>query len=387
MIWIGFSLMTLTAVMFAVWPILGKRGFKVETEDGASAVLIDQLEEVQRDLDRGLISADEASAAQLEIKRRILRLSRKTDHSKPRQQGDGHTSIALAALFIPVFAVGYYAIKGAPDIPSLAFAERQADQAQEQEIGDLAQGLLNRLTNDPNGGPSDGWMLLGQTYMRLGKYGDAVQAFEIAANRGDASSATWSRLGEALIMEAQGVVMPRAKAAIDKSLDLDSTNPAATFYKARSLEQAGDASGAHVLLVSRLNEADNFAPWMESFVAEANRIGAKVGISPIRLPNFAPMVGPGPSADDVAAAGDMTEEDRAAFIRSMVDRLASRMEGAPEDLEGWLRLANAYSVLGETEKAISAYENARDLLKDTPENEPRRLNVERALSDLKQLRP
>ena len=39
-----------------------------------------------------------------------------------------------------------------------------------------------------------------------------------------------------------------------------------------------------------------------------------------------PPLAPGPTADDVAAAQDMTPEDRSAMIQSMVDRLASRLK-------------------------------------------------------------
>ena len=42
----------------------------------------------------------------------------------------------------------------------------------------------------------------------------------------------------------------------------------------------------------------------------------------------------GPTAADIAAAQAMSGEDRAAFIRSMVERLASRLESQPEDLDG-----------------------------------------------------
>jgi cytochrome c-type biogenesis protein CcmH len=38
----------------------------------------------------------------------------------------------------------------------------------------------------------------------------------------------------------------------------------------------------------------------------------------------------------------------------MVDRLASRLKQNPDDKEGWARLAHAYDVLGETDKAQAA---------------------------------
>ena len=40
----------------------------------------------------------------------------------------------------------------------------------------------------------------------------------------------------------------------------------------------------------------------------------------------------------------------------MVQRLADRLEKNPNDKQGWMRLAQAYDVLGEKEKAKNARE-------------------------------
>ena len=47
------------------------------------------------------------------------------------------------------------------------------------------------------------------------------------------------------------------------------------------------------------------------------------------------------------------------MIRGMVQRLADRLEGKPDDPEGWRRLANAYRVLGEDAKAAEAEARAK----------------------------
>ena len=383
MIWIGFIVLALAAVLFTVWPLLARGKGAAVVKDGTSAVLIDQLDEVQRDRDRGLISADEAAAARLEIKRRILTLLRKPADPGARPSGEGRSAILVSAVFVPFLAIGYYAINGAPGMSNPPVAELQAAREQDAKIAELARKLFARLSDDPAGGPSDGWMLLGQTYMRMGNFDEAVLAFETVSSREEANSATWSMLAEALIRAENGVITPRATAAIDTALEVNPANPAAAFFKAMALGQAGNETGAHDLLVSRLESADGFAPWMESFVDEANRLGAGIGRPALTLADFAPMAAPGPSAADVAAARDMTQEDRAGFIRSMVERLAARLEDEPDDLDGWMRLANAYSVLGERQNAISAYETASALLRDAPSNDPRRAEVERALSELK----
>ena len=74
----------------------------------------------------------------------------------------------------------------------------------------------------------------------------------------------------------------------------------------------------------------------------------------------------GPTPEDIAAAEAMSDEDRAAMIDGMVAGLAARLEDEPDDLAGWLRLAHAYNVLGETDKAIDAYRQVQRL---DPDNE------------------
>jgi cytochrome c-type biogenesis protein CcmH len=56
----------------------------------------------------------------------------------------------------------------------------------------------------------------------------------------------------------------------------------------------------------------------------------------------------------VAAAAAMSEDERSQMIRGMVKRLAARLQQQPDDIEGWRRLARAYDVLGEAQKAGEA---------------------------------
>ena len=83
---------------------------------------------------------------------------------------------------------------------------------------------------------------------------------------------------------------------------------------------------------------------------------ARVGVQP-------PVnAAPGPTADDIAAAGAMSEKDRGDMIRNMVARLADRLKDNGSDVEGWQRLLRAYLVLGEKDKAISAGNAAKRAL-------------------------
>ena len=58
----------------------------------------------------------------------------------------------------------------------------------------------------------------------------------------------------------------------------------------------------------------------------------------------------------------MAPQDRAAMVRGMVERLAARLERDGSDVEGWLRLVRAYTVLGDRGRALSAAADARRAL-------------------------
>ena len=60
------------------------------------------------------------------------------------------------------------------------------------------------------------------------------------------------------------------------------------------------------------------------------------------------------SADDIAAASEMSPEDRNAMIETMVARLDERLKENPRDQEGWQRLVRSYVVLGKTDDARAA---------------------------------
>jgi cytochrome c-type biogenesis protein CcmH len=72
----------------------------------------------------------------------------------------------------------------------------------------------------------------------------------------------------------------------------------------------------------------------------------------------------GPSAADIAAASEMSAEDRAEMIRGMVNGLSDRLAtdgGPPPD---WARLITALGVLGETDRARAIAAEAREVFAD-----------------------
>jgi cytochrome c-type biogenesis protein CcmH len=62
----------------------------------------------------------------------------------------------------------------------------------------------------------------------------------------------------------------------------------------------------------------------------------------------------------------MTPEQRKDMVNAMIVQLAAKLQAEPNDLDGWLRIARAYTVQGENGKAADAYDQAAKLKPSDP---------------------
>jgi tetratricopeptide (TPR) repeat protein len=74
--------------------------------------------------------------------------------------------------------------------------------------------------------------------------------------------------------------------------------------------------------------------------------------------------GDGPSAEKNTKSEAMPSHEQDGVVRSMVDRLADRLENSPRDLDGWTLLMRSRVVRGEREIATTAFRKALEVFKD-----------------------
>lgn len=82
---------------------------------------------------------------------------------------------------------------------------------------------------------------------------------------------------------------------------------------------------------------------------------------------FAKQIEFGPSAEDIAAMESLSQEDRTAAIKGMVESLRARLETDSTDAQGWIRLLRSRRVLGQTEAARADIEALRKALPEQAE--------------------
>jgi cytochrome c-type biogenesis protein CcmH len=351
-LWLVVALMTGAAMIAVVWPLI-RKGRDVRSGSDL-AVYRDQLDEIKRDQAAGRIGDSEAEAAQVEVSRRLLAAA--DAEAAPQAQpmgGAWRRGIAVAALVVVSFGTAsVYLSLGSPSLPGQPLASRNPGQSVDALIAQV-EGHLARNPNDGRG-----WEVIAPIYLRMGRIEDAIKARRNALAINGENSERLTGLGEALAAAGDGTLTPEARKAFARAVELDAGNIKARYFLGVAEEQDGKPAAAAEIWRAMLAGAPADAPWAEFIRREVARVGGSVATRP---------GSPGPSQDDVAAASDMTPEQRVAMIRGMVARLSERLHRDGSDLEGWLRLVRSYMVLGEREKALAAVGEARRALAGQPD--------------------
>ncbi len=416
--WAAAVLISMACVAVVLWPLLrrpGKQGPGRAEYD--ITVYKDQLVEIERDRERGLLGPDEAGAAAIEIQRRMLKaagpeeLPDSPGGSPPDSPGatadgaPGSRNLALPALIaatVVISAFALYKTLGSPDMPNRPYAGRnigaeiaaRQGQLERREVLQLTAKLIESLEKNPD--DHKGWMLLGRTYLTIDEFEDALEAFRRATELSGRNPIVAAEYAEALVIAEEGHIGATAKKLFAAIAAADPFNPKARYYLGLEKAQQGNVKGALQDWVDLAALSDTGAPWLDDVNRQIATAAEELGLDAARvkpsaraltlsltkglgkkaaisLPASAlPPAGTaqrpasprrGPSAEDIKAAGQMSAADQGAMIRSMVKRLADRLAENPDDLAGWRQLAKAYDVLGDTEKAAQAREKVKTLTK------------------------
>lgn len=351
----------------------------------------DQLKEVERDLERGIVTEDYAERARIEISRKVLA----ADAKLKEVQTGGNEGASRSKLVIGVIAlvtvggaVLLYRDLGAPDYGDYGIKTRFAEaeemrntrpsQAEFEsdlpdlpattdipaEVLDLIEKLRQAVANNP--GDPQGLQLLATNEARLGNFSEAyeAQAQLIKVLGSDATAEDFVSLGELLILAAEGYVSPEAEAALTKALSLDEENPVARYYMALMMAQTGRPDVTFQVWRELLNEGPENAPWIEPIRAQIMDAAAWAGVD-YQLPATTGLAGP--SASDIAAASEMSSDEQQEMIRGMVQRLSERLATEGGSAAEWSRLIGALGVLGDTDQARAIWAEAQAVFASDPE--------------------
>ena len=339
------AVVTAALVLGSQWLARRSAGFD---SDAGFSVFKHQLVELDSDIASGRIAREEGDGLRNELNRRILAAARTQSSPPPK-----HVASAMAlVLLVPLAAVVIYTQVGKPSMPDVPRAERLANAQKSGDTEALVAQVEDHLTQKPD--DVQGWKLLVPTYMDMGRFGDAAAAqMQIMALTGETADLK-AGVAEALTLRDNGLMPELAISAAMDAYRLDATNPKTQFYHALALSQQGKKDDALAVFNAMLADAPANAPWRGPVQDQIRRLTAS---------SAAPQI----SNEQAASIKNMAPADQQAMIRTMVDGLDAKLATNSDDLQGWLRLMRARTVLGESDKATLALAKARGLFVSKPD--------------------
>ena len=331
LLWIVFAVMTAIVALAIVRPYWRSNpGGDASSHD--LAVYKQQLQEIEDEKARGLLGEAEFASARIEISRRILAASDASDNGRITANASPLAPYVMITV-LALLTMGVYLVYGSPGLQDQPLSARLSPDGT-PPVEMLVARVEERLRSHPEDGA--GWSVIAPVYMRLGRYGDAAVAFSKVIELLGETPDRLGDMGEALIYANDGNVVDEARAAFQKVRTKEPSNLRAGFWLGVADEQSGklaEAAAAFKTLIAGGLPA-NVEPVVKQRLAG---VEARLSGAPPPSPNA----------------------DQAAMIDGMVSGLAERLKTNGADLEGWLKLMRAYTVLGRRDDALGALKQAQ----------------------------
>lgn len=365
----GFVILSMALVTAATvaLPLLRRaRGGNPDSARPDLAIYRDQLAEVERDQERGLLDSGHAEAVRLEVQRRMLAAARDGDVPDVTMSGGAGLRRVMSVLLAVTVSAGSLAVysrigsPGQPDLPHAArLAERLGLDAVERERLnkriDQLQALLSSRPDAP-----ELWREMARTRQDIGSYGQAAAAWDRLSQLVPLGPDDGSAFGESLVQAETGLVGERAQAVFTHVLALDRQNPRARWFLGLAAVQSGEPERGLAMWLDLARESRPDAPWMKMLNERIESVALKAGLDPESITPRHPA-----DPHDAPAGSSFTEEEKT-MVTSMVDRLKQRLLEKPDDAQGWQKLGRSLTVMGDASGAADAYGKAAELLPDDP---------------------
>ena len=250
--WSIIVIMVLLSLFMIVRHLLiAKKVDAVVTDKPVLAIFKTRMQELEQDLEDGLITEAQMQAAKLEMEQSLLdEVDLNTDSSREvnLQTSPDWITAGLVTILVPALAVSLYLYLGQPKIiDALRMTDVHAGvpghDSQMASIGKMVDSLAQRLQNNPD--DVQGWTMLARSYKVLNRYDDAVKAFEhVYSLTGDTDANVLLQYADVLAVARGGSMAGKPTELVHKALELSPDNVMGLWLAGMAAREQGDNKSA-----------------------------------------------------------------------------------------------------------------------------------------------
>jgi len=301
---IGLTLVLCTALVL-IWPLLRKKPpvDQGPGDEAIAAVFKERRRQIQRDLQAGLIQANEAHSAEEALTQELADRLESSTIPTPRRPW----LAAFLALSLPVTGLSIYLIKGSPELALPGAGSAVQSPAGMRSLEELAKdesayrAQVAQWQRDLQAKPDDinTWLSLALLQKAAGNYSESTQSFTEALKRGADQD------GRSLAEFAETIALGRGKRfegepydILKRAIGLEPNDAKVVSLMAAAHFQAGEKAQARGLLEQLLAalpkesaQAEQLRGLIESLPrdSEAASIRVTLSITPAMLKDLSPI--------------------------------------------------------------------------------------------------
>jgi cytochrome c-type biogenesis protein CcmH len=241
--WLVALLLVAGTVAALVWPLLrGRSSPSPEDDAAATNVYRDQKRQLDDELAAGAMTRAERDAQLDELSARLgaelAAASPPAPRTSPRAS---YVAALILVAVIPASALLLYTSFGSPGSLRTATPASEAASMSQEQIVAMVDKLATRMKEHPE--DPTGWRLLARAYASMGRFGEAVAAFNEAAARAPADAHLLADWADALAMQNRSLQGEPSK-LVARALAIDPKYPKALALAATAALERKDYSGA-----------------------------------------------------------------------------------------------------------------------------------------------
>lgn len=251
-----YALLLLAVTAVFLLPPLLRRSAKASAQasqlhsQSNLAVLRDQLAELEREHQEGMLADTDFLQARQELQRRLLEENAPAADSArpPGAELPSRKTAILLALLLPLLSMGGYALWGNPRAlnPQALVAQAEEPPMSPEQIAGMVDKLAAKLKENPD--DMKGWVMLARSYKVMGRYAEAAAAYAKAESAIMDEPELLADYAEVLAMSGgkagQGGLRGKPAQLIAKALQIDPTNPHALLLAGAAAMESGNAKMA-----------------------------------------------------------------------------------------------------------------------------------------------
>jgi len=240
--WLLAACMTLVALSFILVPLLRPRAPRGPSVEEANLdVLRGQRREIEADVANGVLPADARDEALADLMRRA-----RVDLAPAAPMATGTrrpwAAAIAAAIAVPVLAFGLYLAVGTPEAVDPARVGHAGGQLTDAQVVAMVETLARKVRERPD--DVRGWTLLARSLSTMGRFEEAVAAYEHLASIAPDDPQVLADYADALGMQQGRSLAGRPTELVQRALAIDPAHPKSLALAGTAAFDAGDYPAA-----------------------------------------------------------------------------------------------------------------------------------------------